>query len=487
MNRIRWRSEADARVQGNLEQARLDRYEKRILESKDWSSAFRHALVQGSQEADLQFSKSHKRDRVIASVSAKVAAPFLIDYTIWILRKAKEEKIERLYFLARDAQYVRDIAESIAPELKLDCELRYLQVSRISINLAAAGGLGGESESWLLSRIRRTTPLELGAKLHLNSDELRDALSAADLPNASLGEQLGERSATDLLDVLRRDSYHSIIRDRAKQAGDRAIPYLQQEGIFEPVRIGVVDLGGTGSQFRAIASFRRTEGLTDPIGFLVCRDSNPSLDSAVEADDRAGCERLHVYLTDDVRETGPKRFAALITLLEVFCAADHGRVVGYEERSGKWIPVTDGSFGASIEQWGLTVMRGSMDTVLSHVVGADLIRNVGRAPAKVVARNLRSFVVAPSREEAIVWGSFPSSDDVGPKLAEPVNFPGLISTFRHREVPIRLRRWWPASVKLSPLWIRVFIKVMRFLRQLRLRWPSKRSEKKSRSTPKFRP
>lgn len=469
MNWSAWRLDADLSAQETLDHTSLNRYQEQILQSKDGSQALRRALVQGSQEVASKLAKSDKHHQTIGDVSASVAAPFLIDYTLWTLQKAKEEGIERLFFLARDAQCIRDIAEKLAPLLEIHCELQYLLVSRKAINLAAAGGLHSESSSLLFSRITRMTASELGERLHLDAQELRDVLHLANLPESFCGEHLGAHAATAILDVLRQDECRLLISNRANQARQRVIPYLRQEGVLEPVRVGVVDLGGTATQFRAIASLRREEGLSRPVGFLVCRYTNPPLDGTVEVDDRAGCERLHVYLSDDVRGTGPRRFTALITLLEVFCAADHGRVSGYEERSGRWVPVTDSSFGTAIKSWGLATLRESIDTVLRHFVRVDMIQAARITPAQVAITNLRSFVLTPSREEATAWGSYPCLDDVGPTLAQGMNFSDLVSTFRHRELPIQSRRWWPASLQLSPLWLRASVRTMKALRVARSR------------------
>ena len=427
----------------------LTRYERALIMSSDLPGDLRPTLAHASLAARKSSSTRNEREAALVEVAAGVAAPFLLSYTSWILEIADREGIEDLYFLSRDGQYLHHIARKLSTALAGRCEVHYLEASRVTLNLAAAGGISEETWSFLLGRVRRMTGHELGERLHLTSSELAEVMRRAGLGDVDWTRQLGAYGAESIPRVLLQEDLRQLIRDRAAREKVRTLPYLRQEGFLDDRHIGVVDVGGAGSQFRALSALRREEGLSPPVGFLVCRYTSQSPQEATGFDDRAGCARLHVYLRDDVAGTGVPRFNSLVNILEVFSAADHGRVKGYQYRSGRWHAVSDGDYGSAVSEWGLDLVRRTMDEFVHEVVKENRSLPSCSPPPAPLVDNLRRFILHPTRWEARAWATFPVGEPGSEMLAAPLRINTLVRTIVQRRRPSEVRLWWPGAVKLA--------------------------------------
>ena len=68
--------------------------------------------------------------------------PVLIEFVTWVLEQAKANDISRLYFLSRDGYQMYLAAKDINRKMKLDIDIRYLNVSRYSMRVPEYALLG---------------------------------------------------------------------------------------------------------------------------------------------------------------------------------------------------------------------------------------------------------------------------------------------------------------------------------------------------------
>jgi hypothetical protein len=134
-----------------------------------------------------------------------------------------------------------------------------------------------------------------------------------------------------------------------------------------------------------------------------------------------------------------------LALLENFMAATHGGVLGYEANAGEYKPQLDGTENRPALEWGLETLQSAICQVTTELVQS---LDTGSFPLadfqEMTARLLRLFYCSPSRQEALVWGSFRHSDDqIGSQLERliPVwNTPQVISALMNPKE--RPPYWW---------------------------------------------
>lgn len=92
-------------------------------------------------------------EKIVWDASANVSGPLVVGFVKWCLDEAYERGITRLYFLARDGQVMKRVADELQRgDEKIDC--RYLHVSRQSLLLAGMEGVETEL-GWILAPTTR--------------------------------------------------------------------------------------------------------------------------------------------------------------------------------------------------------------------------------------------------------------------------------------------------------------------------------------------
>ena len=417
------------------------------------------ALAGASRLARLSALELSPRDAVIRDVAATVAGPTLIAYVLWVLTEASRRGLARLYFLAREGQVLLEIAQRLAPKLGSDIELRYLHVSRQSLNLAAVGEITTAEVDWALTNVETNTVRTLLQRLGIEAAEVADELIALGFPRSEWDEVPSVASRRQLLDELLGGILRSALDRGLRRGRELVLRYLRQEGVLEPMEIGMVDTTGAGSQLRALARLRGEHGLTAPTSMLFYRKLPKA--PVVDEDDSS----ILAWYEDQVSELGCGLPPGRAALIEVFAAADHGTVLGYE-LSGALIRPRLAPWAVEIGSWGLDQMRQTIVGTAEHLVldpelvdlDADL-----REPVRDVMSRLWS---TPTVGEATVWGRFPfegtSGQDAGEPLARPYRLREVLAGTMAGSLPVDNWYFWrEASEALSPPPVRVGIRSAR--------------------------
>ena len=444
-----------------------NRYEQELLAVEGIAAAYAQDLAEASRRTRSKVRAGMRSERALIEVSAGVATPLLVSYVTWLLARAQNEGVDRLYFLARDGQILHLIAEAVAPSLRVDVELHYLQASRVTLNLAAATDLTDDTLPWLLTGLRRQSMVSLCERLHVNPSELSGALERHGLSPKRWDVALGKEGAARMRAVLREPEQREILRRRAGEVRARTLPYLNSTGFLDPGDVGIVDLGGAGSQLHALGAIREQAALNRPTGYLVYRER-----STVGDQDRegriAGCSALHIWMTDNGDGSGGPLATGVVAMLEAFCAADHGRVVDYVPGASAVDVVTEEHYGAAVRRWGLPTVRAAMASAVS-----ELVREGGPEPLDAhlltfLSANLETFIRRPTRAEACAWGRFPVGagrlEDTT-VLAPRLTFRDLSSALCIGQSVSSLSRWWPGSLARTPRYLRALLACVAWLRR----------------------
>lgn len=431
--------------------ARLNRYERLLSERAFDTAGLSASFAGASRMARLSRSVATREHRAIRDVAAGVAGPVLVGYVLWLLERSRQRDLSRLVFLARDGQVLARIARQLVQRLELPLEVSYLLVSRRSTNLAATFDLSDEETGWIYRDQAHLSPSEFLDRFGLCWDDVGPLLgpSEAATPPGST-DQLAEM----LRPLLARRPLRDLVLERASERRRLLVDYLRQEGILDGQRTGIVDFGGVGSQIRALHAVVADVGIEPPRLFLMGLDESPRAELEGPTSGSAWLDDTETYLYDHRRGRGIRRARGFGTVVQMFCAADHGTVTGYAERGGAVVPLMAEDDGA-LASWGLAVMCDTIESFVDHLVlDADLLdpfADVRRVTCELVGL----LWSRPTVDEAATWGGFPfegalaTAEEPRP-LAYPYTVSYLRDALRTGRFPnLGWQHWYEASLVLS--------------------------------------
>jgi FMN phosphatase YigB (HAD superfamily) len=374
----------------------LNRYEAALEERRCESRGLTSVLAGASRLARLHGLEKGIPE-VMTNVLAGVAGPLLCGFTAWLLERAQAAGIRRLYFLSREGQFLYELAGILNERLKLGLELRYLYVSRQSLNIAVLTDPSDRNLAFALTSTRPYSlravlerigldPADIGAELH------EIGLSARDWDSTISAAQYDR-----LVKLLQEGRPREVLIECATEARALAEGYLEDEGLFEDLPIGLVDTTGVGSQLRTLNLLRQAKVSASTEGFLAVRNWHDSLA-------HTGFPPINGYLADHRAKRGYGALPGVVQMLEVFTRADHGMVVGYRRTDGAVEPVLRASHAGDGDGSDVARMRSVVRVFMEEFInGVNSLTERRDARAGLLAA-FRTFWEDPTPEEAEFWG-----------------------------------------------------------------------------------
>jgi FMN phosphatase YigB (HAD superfamily)/uncharacterized membrane protein len=427
-------------------QGNLNRHEK-ILESYTWQTEGLSSAVAGAARlARLTIPAPCERTQALRDVAAGVAAPLLIGFTLWTLKRAQQLGLKRLYFVARDGQILLEIARRLLPKLDFDCELRYLYGSR---------------QAWLLPSLTTLDETELDgifplskdvdylsvrivlARFALEPETISGALERLGLAASDWERNLSAAERQSLRQgLLTEPEIRQQILQSAAQQRQVMMRYLDQEGLLETQQVGFVDLGTGATLHSALATVLATAELKPPVSFYL------GLRAEVK---QTQFPLPEPYLYDARLKLGFLDRPGLTGLLEAVCSADHGSVIGYQLQGDRVEPLMAAKTNDRVMAWGFSLVRETICCTADQLMLDAALLNPGANLCEATLEAFSQFWQSPTIAEAAAWGAFPLEDGWGKAacyltLAEPYRWSDVIVLKKHRH-------WWyeGALAQTSPL------------------------------------
>jgi len=378
----------------------LTRHEQRYLESGLTAGV---ALAGASRAARLALKEAQSPAGNRRLIGANIAGPTLLVFLAWVLHEAKEAGIARLYFLARDGQFLLALARRMVERLGGGMELRYLYASRQAWFLPAVEEIGPAECDWILAADPKLTPRQ--AALRVNLDPASVAREFATILGRDVGieEDLPEVDLAKIAADLRASPLAARIREQARVAREALVGYLRQEGLLDGTPWALVDVGWLGRLQDALRSVLIREGMTGPVaGFYFGLNRAPSVD---------GSNRKSAYFCAPESPIPDWRFPVL---MEIFTAADHGTTLGFERAAdGGWQPRLKRQDNPTTTEWGLADLRQGAEMVLDALEDHDLAKLVEEAATlrPAITEMMRDLMLAPTLREAMTLGDYPFAID----------------------------------------------------------------------------
>lgn len=423
--------------------ATLNRYERALERHSVATGGLTSAMAGAARLARNGSPASTPRDRALVDVATGVAGPVLCAWTLWVLRRAVEEGLERLYFVSRDGQVLLDVARRLERQLKTGLDLRYLHGSRQAWMLAGLADAGTVEALNDDRDFRSVTSIAAG--LGLGPSEIAGLLPPALRTPARWERDLSVSEREEVSRLVSHPEVQGLSAAASTRRHGVLSDFLRQEGFDGASSAGVVDVGWRGRTTRALAGALERAEMPVPGRFFFFGLG----DDAHRVVGDGLVSRLDAYYYDRAAGHGfvdhPPNLTACI---EMFCAADHGTVTGYEAHD-RGVRATQAAPPAAVIEWGLPLVRASISAFADTLLLDDELLD-RTADARPALRDvLELFWDHPTPEEVAAWGEFPTDVDQAHSrtvpIARPVRLADVVQTARAGRLQLRPTFSWPVG------------------------------------------
>ncbi len=143
----------------------------------------------------------------------------------------------------------------------------------------------------------------------------------------------------------------------------------------------------------------------------------------------------------------------------MFCAADHGTVVGYQYEGSAVTPQLRSPCNQPVIDWGLALLQETVFVFTDHLLLCPDLLDPHADLRPVTAELLEAFWSNPTPLEAMPWGAFPYEDDqtgaYWTRLAAAYSWKHVRQAIREGELlPHHRTSWKAGSLAMTPPSIR---------------------------------
>ena len=350
----------------------------------------------------VRLSRTYKsgHDRTIWEASANVAGPLLTGYVLWTLLEARERGLKTVFYLSRDGQILVRIAKVLCKELGFDIEPRYLLASRQALFVTALDPSADSFRDIFVRLVERRTLSGIASTLEIDAGELERRLPDGLGEVADTDRPLTTEEAHALAESVPGSRLEPVIASLSTKRRDALMAYLEREGFFDAPRSCIVDVGWRGNLQLFLAHALELAG----------RDSSPKITGlylGLAGEPPAAAGECRAYSDQ------PHTFNA--ALVELFCAADHGSTLAYDESAPAGYVLSSEDNPEALA-WGLNIQQESIVAFaeelagLAHATAIDpreLVHVMREASTKAFVEMKRN----PSVREAETYGRFLHADN----------------------------------------------------------------------------
>lgn len=361
------------------------------------------------------------------SISKKEVAPVLYAYTSWVIKEALKRDIATLYFLARDGYVLREIAQRICNEQKINMECRYLYCSRMALRKPTYHFIGEEAYRLIFMDGCHVSIRSFFDKVGLPEKMFSTVMAEAGIQNdIDIDAELNSQEILDYKKLLvKSSSFVKCIVDKSKQAYELIEKYFRQENIFEQETLAIVDSGWAGSMQRSLRQLLQSMGWEKNIvGFYFGMFSAPKLEDG---------EYCCFYF--DEKSNTKNKILFSNSVFECFLSAPHGMTIGYIENieNGSIEPV----FRDCIGDRQRIMIQEQINGILAGIEIA--IQQRHRGSLLECQKILRRLMGRPNPLEAETYGRFYFCDNVTEAYHFALASPEQLYLLKYQLVSYRLK------------------------------------------------
>nr|WP_314463423.1 hypothetical protein [uncultured Clostridium sp.] len=409
----------------------------------------------------------------------KVIGPIMYEYISWILQRAQERNINKLYFLARDGYLLKQMAEALCKKNGYHIQCKYLYCSRMALRMPSYHFIGDEAYDLLLQGGYHITPYTLMNRLNLNSEERIQVYKEIGVIKEH--NPLTQVEFNKLIERVRESrTYREFMYRKSTESYDNTIGYFKQEGLFDDLQIAIIDSGWSGSMQRSLRQLLEKEGYQGRIiGFYFGMYNEPKEVADGEYETyyfNAFTNMKHKVYFDN-------------TFFECLLSAPHGMTIGFSFDGQRYQPILKSNMNVDLTDFIQCQISGALKYALevekhSEFKCTDSVKRTYRV--------LKRAVIYPTKDEIEIFSIFKFSDDVSEdnmstliqkdmlsKLKNYMLIPKIIGKMIHMDdIPID-NIFWPYGVITYirypvRLWYRLNISLLQLFRYMRTAIKEKR-------------
>lgn len=190
-----------------------------------------------------------------------IIASVYIPYVYWVINDAKKKGINHLLFLARDSEIFFKIAQTILGK-ESTIKLSYIYVSRKSLFLPSLSRITQEELMLYWESKTQESPRSLLKRLNINTEDLEG------IENINIDKPLANtENLIKFIQYLTHGHNQALIRQKAQQARELFLTYLNQHKITKDENTALVDLGWSGSSRYSINKIFKEENYRPTIAY----------------------------------------------------------------------------------------------------------------------------------------------------------------------------------------------------------------------------
>ena len=333
------------------------------------------------------------------------AGPLFFGFTNWLLARAVEDRVERLYFLSRDGQILKQVYDRLSPWVEHAPPSEYLYASRRALNVPAITELDERTMDFLISGTSILRVTQFLERLGLDPSLFTGAVREAGFSG------LDQRVRTGADYARLRTLFRSIADEiRRVAVGERSfiLDYFRRVGILDRKRIGIVDIGWHGTLQDSISTLLSLSGRKIEIkGYYLGTFSKA----------RAVCERgqkMAAYLCEHGEPESRHAIIKLcVELFEFLHLASHGSVLRFALRNGHVGPVLEeNDFEQPRAAKASAVQRGALDFVQDFGAAWQQFRFL-KIPPDLALQPIGEVLRDPTLTEAVMLGDLEHAEGFG--------------------------------------------------------------------------
>ncbi len=382
-------------------------YEELILQRREIPERLRSIWAGVSRATRLSRSFPDLHAQTIWDTGADVIGPTFFFFVSWALQEAKKQGFRDLYFLARDGQILREIAQTICRQYSWDIECRYLHGSRQAWLIPAISLFTRQEIDWLFSELWYVLSVRsVCRRLGSSPEDMEEILGKYDFPAAVFDRELDELGKKRLQDCLMSEEFGRWFHEKSRGDFENIIGYFRQEGLFDCQKIALVDIGWRGNQQAALNKILIKAGHSPRAGV------RGFYFGLTEAAAKLPPGALHSFLFD--LSSSPRRFYLRNNnIYEAFAASAEGRTIGFGQASGRFVPVLASPTCPEVLRWRVELQHESILAFVREFCEQCPVEL--KSPEDVLPgleATLHRFLSNPSFHEAETYGRFPMDSEM---------------------------------------------------------------------------
>lgn len=430
----------------------LTRYERIMEEHSEATDGLTSLMAGAARWTRLSIAANSPPRTQVRDIAADVGAPVLFGFVSWVLRKARDEGLKRLWFVSRDGQIMLRVARPIAAKLGIDVALGYLYGGRQVVNLASLEKVDETALDWILGAAGAVSVASILDRVDLRIDDVSEQLKRYELP---LVGKIPWDKVPDLQRFFQDAEVSDLVITKAQSRRADLRDYFASCGLMNGDRCGIVDIGWKGRVLRAIGNVVGPDHAANLTGlyFGLFGRPDPPLPG-----------RLLAFLFD--RSQDPPLGAGhdipcLTELMEIFCHADHGQVTGVERRGETYAPTLRTPNNSCGPTWDIDLFQRAVER-FAESIDLEVAGDTEVDLRSLCEELLCTLLTQPTTDEAQTLGGVQFTDDQAGSMSEPLAAPYSVTdcraAFLSGQWPRKSFNWWTIGARtLTPPLIRACI------------------------------